>query len=335
MKRDKLVDCLKGYACFLVVFGHVIMGIRNAGIVCPAYSEKLEMFIWSFHVALFFFLSGYVYNITGEWRRKKTRSRFILYKFINLGIPYIVFSCIYIILNSLISSTNHNNSINDIIWIWKTPVAQYWFLYTLFILFAIWAVLSKILKNWQITILLVIIYYICFFSSISLPFLERGLPYALCFGIGTSLDNLKIKEINNAKKIGLIVLHVLLVNAFIFTNITGKPFIDDIEEVLGIMASIALISLAIERINVKKILMFINRYSLPIYLLHTIFTAGIRTVLMKIGIGNYVVNVVVGIILGIFAPICIAILANKSTVLEIFFYPTKTVEKLRGEKIND
>ena len=71
MKRDKLVDCLKGYACFLVVFGHVIMGIRNAGIVCPAYSEKLEMFIWSFHVALFFFLSGYVYNITGEWRRKK------------------------------------------------------------------------------------------------------------------------------------------------------------------------------------------------------------------------------------------------------------------------
>ena len=55
MKRDKLVDCLKGYACFLVVLGHVIMGIRNAGIVCPAYSEKLEMFIWSFHVALFFF----------------------------------------------------------------------------------------------------------------------------------------------------------------------------------------------------------------------------------------------------------------------------------------
>ena len=120
---------------------------------------------------LYSFLSGYVL-ILQENGEKKTRSRFILYKFINLGIPYIVFSCIYIILNSLISSTNHNNSINDIIWIWKTPVAQYWFLYTLFILFAIWAVLSKILKNWQITILLVIIYYICFFSSISLPFLE-------------------------------------------------------------------------------------------------------------------------------------------------------------------
>lgn len=28
--RNKLVDMLKGYACFLVVFGHVIMGIQKS-----------------------------------------------------------------------------------------------------------------------------------------------------------------------------------------------------------------------------------------------------------------------------------------------------------------
>lgn len=31
MNRNKTIDCLKGYACFLVVFGHVILGIRNMG----------------------------------------------------------------------------------------------------------------------------------------------------------------------------------------------------------------------------------------------------------------------------------------------------------------
>lgn len=31
MKRNETVDCLKGYACFLVLFGHVILGIRNMG----------------------------------------------------------------------------------------------------------------------------------------------------------------------------------------------------------------------------------------------------------------------------------------------------------------
>lgn len=30
-KHDKWVDCLRGYACLLVVFGHVIMGIRKSG----------------------------------------------------------------------------------------------------------------------------------------------------------------------------------------------------------------------------------------------------------------------------------------------------------------
>ena len=78
MERNVLVDRLKGYACFLVLFGHVIMGIRVAGIDIPQFFWGLEKFIWSFHVALFLFLSGVVYKVTGEWTGKKTRWQFIL-----------------------------------------------------------------------------------------------------------------------------------------------------------------------------------------------------------------------------------------------------------------
>jgi len=35
MQRDKMSDLIKGYVCILVVFGHVIMGIRKAGIGTP------------------------------------------------------------------------------------------------------------------------------------------------------------------------------------------------------------------------------------------------------------------------------------------------------------
>lgn len=63
MNRDKLTDCLKGYACLLVVFGHVIQGIRNAGIIVPNKEPVVETFLWSFHVALFMYLSGYVYSL--------------------------------------------------------------------------------------------------------------------------------------------------------------------------------------------------------------------------------------------------------------------------------
>ena len=80
MERNVLVDRLKGYACFLVLFGHVIMGVRLAGVDSPAFFAGMEKFIWSFHVALFLFLSGVVYKVTGEWKSKKTKLRFISYK---------------------------------------------------------------------------------------------------------------------------------------------------------------------------------------------------------------------------------------------------------------
>ena len=81
MERNVLVDRLKGYACFLVLFGHVIMGIRLAGIDIPKFFGGMEKFIWSFHVALFLFLSGVVYRLTGEWKGKNTKWGFVLHKF--------------------------------------------------------------------------------------------------------------------------------------------------------------------------------------------------------------------------------------------------------------
>ena len=82
MERNILVDKLKGYACFLVLFGHVIMGIRLSGLNIPSFFAGMELFLWSFHVALFLFLSGVVYKETGEWKGKKTKRAFIIHKFV-------------------------------------------------------------------------------------------------------------------------------------------------------------------------------------------------------------------------------------------------------------
>ncbi len=91
MKRDRLTDLLKGYACLLVVFGHVIIGLRTSGAAVPSAMPLLEKFIWTYHIDLFMFLSGYVYSITGGWQRKGTQLRFIGCKLLDLGIPYFIF----------------------------------------------------------------------------------------------------------------------------------------------------------------------------------------------------------------------------------------------------
>lgn len=110
----------------------------------PTFEYPLEKFIWTFHVSLFFFLSGYVYKITQKWKSKGTRTRFIAYKFIKVAVPYFSISIFYILINSLTAKTNTSFSVTDIFSLWKTPVAQYWYIYALFMLLLLYAVLSKV-----------------------------------------------------------------------------------------------------------------------------------------------------------------------------------------------
>ena len=209
MERNVLVDRLKGYACFLVLLGHVIMGIRLAGIDIPEFFWGMEKFIWSFHVALFLFLSGVVYKVTGEWKSKKTKWGFLLYKLYNLGIPYIAFSVIYILINSLVGESNTGFAPSDILNIWKTPVAQYWYLYALFFLFCIWTAFSGVLKNWQITIIVVLIGYLAPIFGIPLGSLDVVFYSALAFGIGTFVDFKSLTKLRTWAKCLVVILHII------------------------------------------------------------------------------------------------------------------------------
>lgn len=71
--RYKYIDIAKGIGIFLVVFGHVTHNIA------------LREYIWSFHMPLFFFISGYLFNPTeGLKIHIKKRIKSII-------IPYIIF----------------------------------------------------------------------------------------------------------------------------------------------------------------------------------------------------------------------------------------------------
>lgn len=65
MERDKKIDVLKGIAIYLVVMGHVIAWFfkdfsANSDLL-PTNTMALWNFIYSFHMPLFVFLSGYVF----------------------------------------------------------------------------------------------------------------------------------------------------------------------------------------------------------------------------------------------------------------------------------
>ncbi len=332
MERNVLVDKLKGYACFLVLFGHVIMGIRLAEINIPQFFEGMEKFIWSFHVALFLFLSGVVYRETGEWKGKKTKSGFILHKLLNLGVPYLTFSVVYILINSFVGGVNTEFKVSDILYIWKAPVAQYWFLYALFFLFVIWTVFSGLIKNWQITLIVVLTGYIVPLCGGSLGFLGTVFSSALAFGVGTSVGFKKISNPPTWAKWIFVFTHIVAGVIFVSLDKIETTFVKEFMILLGIYSSIMFISLLQNCKLVSTFLGFMNKYSFQTYLLHTIFTAGVRILLLRVNVTQWWIHVALGTVCGIVFSVLASQIAKKIKFLDFFFFPAKTYKALKGKK---
>ena len=77
-ERIKWIDFARGFAIFLVILGHT--GI----------DRYIFTYIYSYHMALFFILSGLTFNI----KKHTTYRKFVVLKFKTLIIPYIIFKLI-------------------------------------------------------------------------------------------------------------------------------------------------------------------------------------------------------------------------------------------------
>lgn len=73
---------------------------------------------------------------------------------------------------------------------------------------------------------------------------------------------------------------------------------------------------------------FLAKYTMPIFLMHTLSAAPLRSVLMKVGIENAVVHVVLGLGISFAGPITAAWIMKKMKWLEFFLYPNKFIRKV-------
>lgn len=132
-KRDLSIDALKAFAIYLVVLGHFIQySVKN-------FDENLLFkLIYSFHMPLFIFISGYL-----SYREKGIDIKYLKRRFLTLLIPY--FS--WMVVSSIINVIDTNDGFfSSIIRIFLYPDNGLWFLWVLFwmhILFYCCSFLSK------------------------------------------------------------------------------------------------------------------------------------------------------------------------------------------------
>ena len=70
-------------------------------------------------------------------------------------------------------------------------------------------------------------------------------------------------------------------------------------------------------------------YAMPIFLMYTLFSAPLRTVLFKLGIQNAVIHATLGIAISFIGPMITAYVMKKMKRPEFFLYPGKFLHKER------
>lgn len=305
--RWNWVDSAKGLGIILVVYGHVARGLFNAGIYTDVQSFTLiDNFIYSFHMPLFFFLSGLFCINSFEKRGYKL----VFSKIDAIFYPYLLWSLIQgsveIALSNLTNKHLSWAALQTIFWL---PRAQFWFLYTLFFIFLFNIALLLLIKqrgiakqHWPLILLVVAAIFEGCKSLFPGIFLLQSLAAydvyfaagAMFWWYGQSLQAADIKVLGVLIGLFLATEYAALIAGLLNAQ---QPMTSVLLAGLGIAAAVGIAQRS-------AIFAWLGRYSMEIYLMHIIFGSGIRIVLQKgWAISSMWIHLLLGVVLGIALPI--------------------------------
>ncbi len=326
-KREIWVDNVKVIACVLVVLGHFCQSIIKSEILPNTFF--LEWFIdaiYYFHVPLFFICSGYLYQKYTKIIDVNTWKNSVLKKLIALGIPYFVFSTITWVLKKVFSSTVNNQLGGFGETLLKQPASPYWYLYILFIMFFITITTQNIRQQYFllfISLLLKIADILGFHSG--LYFMDQTMNNWIWFVLGMTLVYGRIKLV---KAFWGYVLFTIFIIGSLLTQIgdlkiTGLGFLLSVVACYSIVCIVYdLFSDGIQKPGWKAL----AKYTMPIFLMHTLFAATLRSVLFKIGIHNSVVHIVLGLFISFIGPIFAMKVMERIKPSDCLVYPTHYIK---------
>ncbi|MFW2488461.1 acyltransferase family protein [Clostridium chromiireducens] len=180
MKRNDCIDVTKGFAVILVVLGHVIQyGANN---YFDFSSHIIFKLIYSFHMPLFMFLSGYTSYYSFR-NTKNTRLYFVKKRVISLLLPFLIWGIItslFVCFKDIIIRHTLSTFIERIRDLFLYPANGLWFLWVLFFINVIHLIINSLEeKNGMISyvIVFIIVMIIPFGSYFGIDTIKWMLPF--------------------------------------------------------------------------------------------------------------------------------------------------------------
>lgn len=313
--RDTWVDYAKAIGILLVVYGHVARGIYNAGIpMNTALYERVDSIIYSFHMPLFFFLSGIYFfhslNRRGPAALAANKLDTILY-------PYILWSLIQGLTEvSLSPYTTGAATLTEVLALWN-PRVQFWFLYALLLV-----VLTAILVFRNETLLLLVAVLAA--SSLAYVYQEH-IPSALhsdyvvknfvFFALGIWFERVKHALSRHPWTWAAAGVAGFVAAQYGFHVELGLTYADKgvgslLVAIVSILA-VASVSMLLARRPMPWVLA-LGGASMAIYVMHILAGSGVRILLQRVlGIQDAGVHLLAGCLAGVLLPMLVLAVAKR------------------------
>ena len=159
-ERNRWLDIVKGLTIFLMILGHCIQNGNGAAYISSQafWSDKVTIFIYSFHMPLFMLISGYFLHYS---LKKRPLVKALRNKINHLLYPIIIFN----LYNYIIGNTAYIDNLFYII-INLNDLAfkifdGYWFLWTVLIFSILVTLVHFLLKD--NLVIYIVIFFLLFF----------------------------------------------------------------------------------------------------------------------------------------------------------------------------
>ena len=325
--REKWVDDVKVIACILVVLGHFFQSMTKANIL-PENNLYgwFNTTIYYFHVPLFFICSGYLYQKYSKVNSVDGWCKNVAKKALALGVPYLTFSTATWLLKTMFADSVNKQADSLFSTLVVNPSAPYWYLYALFFIFLVTPTFSSVKATAVGLIVALAAKVLILTGGSSIYAVSTVLSNEIWFVLGMSICAFNV-QLKGKRVQGTIceLLFVILSIVVYTVEISGGV----ISFAMGLLACVAVI-LMVAGFEEKfsRGMDFLAKYTMPIFLMHTLFAAPMRSVLLKMGITNTVVHIVLGLAISFAGPIIAAWIMKKTKWLGFFLYPNKFIRKV-------
>ena len=325
--REKWVDDVKVIACILVVLGHFFQSMTKANILPENDLYKwFNTTIYYFHVPLFFICSGYLYQKYSKVNSVDSWCKNVAKKALALGVPYLTFSTATWLLKTMFADSVNKQADSLFSTLVVNPSAPYWYLYALFFIFLVTPTFSSVKATAVGLIVALAAKILILTGGRAIYAVSTVLSNGIWFVLGMSICAFNV-QLKGKRVQGTIceLLFVILSIAVYTVEISGGV----ISFAMGLLACVAVI-LMVAGFEEKfsRGMDFLAKYTMPIFLMHTLFAAPMRSVLLKMGIENASIHVVLGLSISFAGPIIAAWIMKKTKWLEFFLYPNKFIRKV-------